>query len=82
MSDDQERKAVSEFEVRGLVKRFYKEYLRPNLKVYLPIQVGHVITALLTLIPPLILRTIIDDAVLDGDVSQVFTLSLTALGVF
>lgn len=82
MSDDEERKAVSEFEVRELIKRFYKEYLRPNLKVYLPIQVGHVITALLTLIPPLILRTIIDDAVLDGDVSQVITLSLAALGVF
>ncbi|MFW5903969.1 MAG: ABC transporter ATP-binding protein [Candidatus Saliniplasma sp.] len=82
MSDDEERKALSDFDVRELIKRFYREYLRPNLKVYLPIQAGHVFTALLALIPPLILRSIIDDAVLEGDISRVIILSSGALGVF
>ncbi|MBS3789653.1 MAG: ABC transporter ATP-binding protein [Candidatus Thermoplasmatota archaeon] len=82
MSEDEERKAVLEFNIRYLIKRFYKEYLRPNLKVYLPIQVGHVITAILALIPPLILRSIIDDAVFDKDIGAIINLSLIALGVF
>jgi len=82
MSEDEGRKAVLEFNVRYLIKRFYKEYLRPNLKVYLPIQIGHVITAILALIPPLILRSIIDDAVLNGDMDAILNLSLIALGIF
>ncbi len=80
--DEDEKKDVFEFDVKYLIKRFYKEYLRPNLKVYLPIQIGHVVTALLALIPPLILRSIIDDAVLSGNVDQLIRLSLMALGVF
>jgi len=82
LSEDEEKKAVLEFNVSYLIKRFYKEYLRPNLKVYLPIQIGHVITAILALIPPLILRSIIDDAVLNGDMEAIFNLSLIALGIF
>ncbi|MEF8874931.1 MAG: ABC transporter ATP-binding protein [Candidatus Thermoplasmatota archaeon] len=82
MSEDEDRKSVLEFDITYLVKRFSKEYLRPNLKVYLPVQIGHVVTAVLALIPPLILRRIIDDAVLNGDMGAVIDLSLIALGVF
>ncbi|MGM0510855.1 MAG: ABC transporter ATP-binding protein, partial [Thermoplasmatota archaeon] len=82
MPDEEKRKDISEFDITGLISRFYKEYLSPNLKVYLPIQIGHVVTALLALIPPLLLRSIIDDAVLQGDVSKIIDLSLIALGVF
>jgi len=82
LSDEEEKKAVFEFNISYLIKRFSKEYLKPNIKVYLPIQIGHVITALLALVPPLILRTIIDDAVLNGDVRAIIYLSLIALGIF
>ncbi len=82
MSEDDEKKAVLEFNVRHLVKRFYREYLKPNLKVYLPVQIGHVVTAILALIPPLILRSIIDDAVINGDMGRVIELALIALAVF
>ncbi|MFW6047841.1 MAG: ABC transporter ATP-binding protein [Candidatus Natronoplasma sp.] len=80
--EDEERKAVLDFDVSGLVKRFYNEYLDPNLKVYLPIQIGHVVSALLALIPPLILRSIIDDAVLVRDLDRVVMLTVIALGIF
>ncbi len=82
MSDDEERKSVLEFDIKYLIKRFSREYLRPNLKVYLPVQIGHVITAILALIPPLLLQRIIDDAVITEDMGAVITLSLMALGVF
>jgi len=82
MSEEEDRKSVLDFNIRYLVKRFSREYLRPNLKVYLPIQIGHVITAILALIPPLILRSIIDDAVINGDMGVVINLSLIALAVF
>ncbi|MFW5945778.1 MAG: ABC transporter ATP-binding protein [Candidatus Natronoplasma sp.] len=82
MSEDDERKAVLEFNVRYLIKRFYKEYLKPNLKVYLPIQIGHVITAILALIPPLILQRIIDDSVPARDLTAILNYSLLALGIF
>jgi len=82
VSEDDERKAVLEFNVRYLIKRFYKEYLKPNLKVYLPIQIGHVITAILALVPPLILQRIIDDAVLARDLTAILNYSLIALGIF
>lgn len=80
--DEEDRKDISEFNVKYLIKRFYREYLKPNLRIYLPLQIGHVVTAILALVPPLLLRSIIDDALLSGDVSQVINLSLMALGVF
>jgi len=82
MSEDDERKAVLEFNVRYLIKRFYKEYLKPNLRIYLPIQIGHVITAILALVPPLILQRIIDDAVPARDLTAILNYSLLALGIF
>lgn len=82
MSEEGERKSVLEFNVTYLMSRFYREYIRPNLRVYLPVQIGHVLTALLALVPPLILRAIIDDAIPSGDLGGVVTLSLLALGVF
>lgn len=80
--DEEDRKDISEFDVKYLIKRFYREYLKPNLRVYLPLQIGHVVAAILVLIPPLLLRSIIDDALMSGDVSQVINLTLMALGVF
>jgi len=82
MSENDERKAVFEFNVGYLIKRFYKEYLSPNLKIYLPIQIGHVVTAILALVPPLILQRIIDDAVPARDPTAILNYSLLALGIF
>jgi len=80
--DEEDRKDIREFDVKYLIKRFYSEYLQPNLKVYLPLQIGHVVAAILALIPPLLLRSIIDDALKSGNISQVINLTLMALGVF
>ncbi len=84
MSDDdeQEIKSVSEFNVRSLLKRFTKGYIKPNLKIYLPVQIAHVVTAVLALVPPLILRDMIDDAIPRGDLNSVLNLSLMALAIF
>ncbi|KXA94830.1 hypothetical protein AKJ65_03300 [candidate division MSBL1 archaeon SCGC-AAA259E19] len=82
MNENRERKSVLEYDVTYLISRFYREYIRPNLRVYLPVQIGHVLTALLALAPPLILRAIIDDAIPSGDLGHVVALSIIALGVF
>ncbi|MFP4588442.1 MAG: ABC transporter ATP-binding protein [Candidatus Acetothermia bacterium] len=65
-----------------LLRRFIHDYLRPNLKTYLPIQSLHVLGALVGLIPPLLLRQMIDTAIPSGNISEVITLSLYALGTF
>ncbi|MFP4006127.1 MAG: ABC transporter ATP-binding protein [Candidatus Hadarchaeia archaeon] len=82
MDKDSDQKSVLEFDIGYLVKRFYSEYLRPNLRVYLPVQIGHVAVAILALVPPLILRTMIDNAIPAGNLGEVLRLSLIALGVF
>ncbi len=79
---DEEKKTLYDYNISYLLKRFYKEYLKANLKVYLPVQITHVVTALLALVPPLILRSMIDDAIPAGDLGAVLNLSLIALVIF
>ncbi len=80
MSKDQ--KNLSDYDVKYLLKRFYKDYLRFNFKSYLPVQLAHVIGASLSLIPPLILRSLIDDAIPAQNIDKIIRLSLQALGIF
>lgn len=81
-NEDKKRKSLSEYNIGYLLKRFYREYLSANLKVYVPVQIAHIITAILALIPPLILRSMIDDAIPAGNLGEVLNLALIALGIF
>ncbi|MBS3825834.1 ABC transporter ATP-binding protein [Candidatus Bipolaricaulota bacterium] len=65
-----------------LLKRFYRDYLKPNLRQYLPIQVLHVVGALISLVPPLLLRNLIDDAIPAQNIGRITLLSLLGFGAF
>ncbi len=77
--DDQ---TYSEYSKDYLLKRFYKDYLKPNLLEYVPIQVLHVLGALAGLVPPLLLRSLIDNAIPAKNLGKIITLSLWAFGAF
>ncbi|MBS3792643.1 MAG: ABC transporter ATP-binding protein [Candidatus Bipolaricaulota bacterium] len=72
----------SDYSKSYLLKRFYRDYLRPNLLEYVPVQVLHVIGALAGLVPPLLLRNLIDDAIPSANLGRIVTLSLWAFGAF
>ncbi len=72
----------SDYSKSYLLKRFYRDYLRPNLLEYVPVQVLHVIGALAGLVPPLLLRNLIDDAIPAANLGRIVTLSLWAFGAF
>ncbi len=72
----------SDYSQAYLLKRFYGDYLRPNLLEYVPIQVLHVLGALAGLIPPLLLRNLIDSGIPSKDLGRIITLSLWAFGAF
>ena len=78
----EELKDLSDYNIRYLMGRFFRDYLKPNWKKYLPIQMAHIVTALVGLIPPLILRRLIDNVIPAKNVSGLINLSLIALGVF
>jgi len=65
-----------------LLKRFYRDYLKPNIRHYLPIQVLHVVGALVGLVPPLLLRNLIDDAIPAQNIGRITLLSLFGFGAF
>jgi ATP-binding cassette subfamily B protein len=65
-----------------ILKKFFQKYIKPRGKVFFPIQLLHMLGAVLTLIPPLILRKIIDQALPNQALGQLFTLVLWALGVY
>ena len=72
----------SDYSKGYLLKRFYGDYLRPNLVEYVPVQVLHVLGALAGLVPPLLLRNLIDSGIPSKDLGRIITLSLWAFGSF
>ncbi|MCF7890348.1 ABC transporter ATP-binding protein/permease [Candidatus Bipolaricaulota bacterium] len=77
--NDQE---YADYSKKYLLKRFYSDYLRPNISKYLPIQVLHVLGALAGLVPPLLLRNLIDSGIPSKDLGRIINLSLLAFGSF
>ncbi len=65
-----------------LLRRFYRDYLRPNFRVYLPVQILHVVGAALGLAPPLLFRDLIDKAIPAKNFKSIIYLSLWTLGIF
>jgi len=72
----------SDYSKGYLLKRFYSDYLKPNLVEYVPVQILHVLGALAGLVPPLLLRNLIDSGIPSKDLGRIITLSLWAFGSF
>ena len=75
-------KALSQYDMWYLLRRFGREYLKPNLGTYLPVQSLHVIGSLVGLIPPILLRRLIDQTIPSQNVVAIVNISLLALGTF
>ncbi|MFP3952519.1 MAG: ABC transporter ATP-binding protein [Candidatus Bipolaricaulota bacterium] len=82
MPEAEERKSLSDYNKSYLLKRFAREYLKPKIASYLPVQLLHVIGALAGLVPPILLRRLIDGAIPSKNLSGIMTISLWALGTF
>ncbi|MFP4630881.1 MAG: ABC transporter ATP-binding protein [Candidatus Acetothermia bacterium] len=81
-SPQEEEDEYGDYSKRYLLKRFYRDYLKPNMKEYLPVQVLHVVGALVGLVPPLLLRNLIDDAIPAQNLRRIMVLSLLGFGSF
>lgn len=66
----------------NLLKKFYNYYVKDRKYRYFSVQFLHFIGALLALIPPLIIRSIIDDAIPSGEFRNILVLVFWALGVY
>ncbi len=66
---------------KGMVRRFFREHVRPYFGLQAEIAFCLLVSVALNLIDPLILRTIIDRALGDGDYSLLVLLVCVLLGV-
>ncbi|MBS3811736.1 MAG: ABC transporter ATP-binding protein [Halanaerobiales bacterium] len=66
----------------NLLKKFYKHYIKDRKFKYFSIQFLHMVGALLALIPPLIIKKIIDYAIPSGNFNNILILVLYALAVY
>ncbi|MFW5787631.1 MAG: ABC transporter ATP-binding protein [Halanaerobiales bacterium] len=80
--EQREEESIESYSYWGLVKEFYKHYLKNYKYQFFGIQLLHAVIAILTLIPPLIMREMIDEAIPNGNVRRIITLVLFALAVF
>jgi len=82
-NEEQEEEANKyNYTYRDMLLKFYKLYLKRYKEQFFGIQFLHVVGAILLLIPPLIMREIIDEAIPAGNVTGIFTLAGIALLVF
>jgi len=82
VSRPDEDNQYEDYSKRYLLVRFFRDYLRPKLVEYLPVQVLHVVGALAGLVPPLLLRRLIDTAIPARNLGMITSLSLWAFGAF
>ncbi|MFW6252252.1 MAG: ABC transporter ATP-binding protein [Halanaerobium sp.] len=80
--EDLEKKSIDDFNYRKLLKKFYKSYLQDYRFKFFSVQLLHVLIAGLTLVPPLILRQIIDQAIPAGNTVQIIQLVIIAFLVY
>ncbi|MFW6238436.1 MAG: ABC transporter transmembrane domain-containing protein, partial [Halanaerobiales bacterium] len=66
----------------NLLQKFYRHYVSTRKLKYFTIQFLHAATALLALIPPLLIREIIDTAIPSGKFRNIMILVLWALAVY
>ncbi|MGM0415294.1 MAG: ABC transporter ATP-binding protein [Bacillota bacterium] len=82
MSNEENKETEYSYTYIELLKKFYKHYLSRYKKEFFGVQFLHIIGAVLVLIPPLIMREIIDGAIPAGNVNRIFGLVGIALAVF
>lgn len=83
MSDENlETQSINDFNYFNLLKKFYNCYLKKYKLKFFSVQLLHIIIAILTLVPPLILRKIIDEAIPQNNVSQIIKLVIFAFLVY
>ncbi len=70
------------YSYREMIKKFYQLYLKKYNRQFFGIQLLHIVGAIMLLIPPLIMRDIIDEAIPAGNITRIFTLAGIALSVF
>lgn len=80
--EDLENQSINDYNYLKLLKKFYDSYLKDYKLKFFSVQFLHVIIAGLTLIPPLILREIIDEAIPAGNISRIITLVIIAFLVY
>ncbi|HLV08666.1 MAG TPA: ABC transporter ATP-binding protein [Halanaerobiales bacterium] len=78
--DSREDYNSNDYSYLNLLKKFYKNYIRKRKLKYFTIQILHIVGALFALVPPLILKRIIDEAIPSGKFSRV--MELVVLGFF
>lgn len=80
--EELENQSINDYNYLNLLKKFYDAYLKDYKLKFFSVQLLHVLIAGLTLIPPLILREIIDVAIPAGNVSRIVTLVIIAFAVY
>ncbi len=78
----EQQEEESKYSYGEILKRFHSEYIAPRMLEFYTIQMMHVICAVLVLVPPIILRNIIDDAIAVGDMNRLWVLVGWAVFVF
>ena len=73
---------TTEYSKTSILSKFLSQYIKPRAKVFLPVQLLHMLGAFFALIPPLILRQIIDEAIPNQSLEKLFTLVGFALGAY
>jgi len=82
-SDDTDEKYSSEeYNYLNLLKKFYKHYISDRKYKYFSVQFLHFIGALLALVPPLIIREIIDEAIPSKNLRNIIVLVMFGFGVY
>src|SRR6056297_4357308 len=71
-----------EYNYINLLKKFYKHYINDRKYKYFSVQFLHFIGALLALVPPLIIREIIDEAIPSGNLQNILMLVALGFGVY
>lgn len=71
--EDLENQSINDYNYLKLLKKFYDSYLKDYKLKFFSVQFLHVLITGLTLIPPLILREIIDEAIPAGNISRIIT---------
>jgi len=80
--DAEEKYDTDDYNYMNLLKKFYKHYISDRKYKYFSVQFMHLVGALLALVPPLIIREIIDEAIPSGSLRNILMLVALGFGVY
>ncbi len=79
---DENKEDSYDYTYKEMLSRFYRVHLRNYKKDFIFVQILHVVAAVLLLIPPLIMREIIDEAIPNQNFGRLGMLVALAFGIF